>query len=880
MRIGVIRYWADRPAAEHEVIARLSAAAQARGHGIIELHPDGSRIHLAEEEVPLDFVLNLHFATPKNLDLPHVGPLWNPVRFYHHFGFVPHFANQLSHDYLASCGSEVVDSAFAPFRPQLFENGLPVLNHTVPERYIEPRLRVDRAAFYVGINWERMSGGPGRHDALLRLLDVQGASAIHGPEEMDGIRPWEGFRTYKGQLPFDGWSVVEAIADAGAALVVSSSEHYRDGVMSCRPFEAAAAGVPLISERHPFMVEHFRGAALFFDERAPHAEQAEEVVSLIARLNSDPDLAVDLATRAQALVRSRFNLDVQLDELCSWVASREVQRALPAKAKATAVVVPVRSFLLTREWISSNRSVLSRFSEVVIAPPVADPAWSECRLLIDAPVRVVVGTRSDTTWSERASCASADLEGPVCFLLAAEQLWKRYPFEVAACEDEVRVVGAVAQDDWPGRASNQRVPVLLCGDTVDWYNLPVASLAVRADYLRTLRGSFGPGVHLGVAAQVGLGRDERAPIFEPALSVLITEARIWSVDSILGEERSRDSALMAALPKPGRLPLPPSVVQQRGRPREQDRLVPADLVLPEASVRVATGFSHVEKSSGDLWWWATEPTATLHVANSSEEPRVGSLEFTLAAPPDGAPRGLSVRLPDGEVAELQILGQKVTLQLVSEPGTVATVEFVAHGEPYRAPDDERDLWWQFRSPTLYQRIHREAAKISEVTMPLASLGGLVDAKAGPGFSAPEDTDRGLLCWAVERETSLLVSNRSDSSATFWLSFRLSAPPGLVSRAMQIGVDGEVHHVGAAGYLVNLPLTVGPQSALPLSFVSEGDPCRVVGDVRDLWFAIGEVAMAIEAPDSAERPGSRRGWMPRSLRLRRSPRTSKSARDGK
>ena len=138
-----------------------------------------------------------------------------------------------------------------------------------------------------------------------------------------------------------------------------------------------AAGVPLISERHPFMVEHFADAALFFDERAPAAEQADEIGSLIAQLNADPDHAVALAARAQALVRSDFNLDSQLDVLCSWVAQRESSRIRPATVPATAVVVPVRPSAQVGDWLAANRHPLSRFSEVVLAPPVASAEWSD-----------------------------------------------------------------------------------------------------------------------------------------------------------------------------------------------------------------------------------------------------------------------------------------------------------------------------------------------------------------------------------------------------------------------------------------------------------------------------------------------------------------------
>ena len=256
-------------------------------------------------------------------------------------------------------------------------------------------------------------------------------------------------------------------------------------------------------------------------------------------------------------------------------------------------------------------------------------------------------------------------------------------------------------------------PTLLCGLTSEWFNLPVASIAVSAEYLRVLNRSLGPGLHLGVAADVARDRNDDEPAFEPAFSVAASEARIWTLDAKAGEERSRDAAFIAALPSAARLTLPSSVINRPSRPSEAERLVPADFVLPEAGVRVATGFSHVEKRDGDQWWWATEPKATLHVANSSEDSRVGTLEFVLQSSPSEPERMLTVSLPGGVERRLRACGQTVSLQLSAPPGHVSTIEFRSEGQPSRVPGDDRDLWWQFRSPTLHLRTTLGRAPVTE-----------------------------------------------------------------------------------------------------------------------------------------------------------------------
>lgn len=567
MRIGVIRYWADRPAAEHEVIARLRAAASARDHELVELNPDGTSLDDAAHVPRLDMVLNLHYSSPKSLDVPHIGALWNPLDFYHKFGFVPHFANQLSHDYLATCGSQVLEAAMAPFRPDLFREGqpLPVLNHSVPERYLSPTPTADRRLFYVGVNWERLGAPAGRHDILLARLDAAGLSRIYGPRFLDGIEPWGGFATYQGDLPFDGWSVVQAISDSGAALVLSSPAHYRDEVMSSRPFEASAAGVPMISERHPFMLRHFADAALFFDERAPIADQAEEITSLLAQLNAAPDEALRLATAAQKILREQFNLDDQFDAMVTSVQKRVAaeRAARPAPNVAvTAVVVATSEAADVRRWLESNASVLSEFTDVVIAAPDTSRSWLLVAEGLAMPARVVVPTRSDTGWSTRASLAASDVEGTVCFLTGTEKLWTDYPTVVEAVLDGA-VAGLVPGVELPAPShvqANARLPRLLSGGVSSWWELPVSSVVTTGEHLLGLRQLLGPGLHLGVAAEAALDAHAREPHHVPVFTVPEADRGSWSIGSLVGQERHGDAHVARALPLALVSELPPSVL--------------------------------------------------------------------------------------------------------------------------------------------------------------------------------------------------------------------------------------------------------------------------------------------------------------------------------
>lgn len=565
MRIGIIRYWAGRPAAEHEVIARMQRAAAARGHELVELNPDGSALDAAATMPSVDLVLNLHYSSPKALDVPHVGALWNPLDFYHKFGFVPHWANQMSHDYLASCGSAVVEAAVEPFRPELFAGeGLPLLNHTVPERYLPARPRQDRRLFYVGVNWEKLGDQPGRHDDLLYLLDRTDLTRIYGPRLIDGVAPWAGYSTYRGDLPFDGWSVVQAIAEAGTALVTSSPAHYQDAVMSSRPFEAAAAGVPIISERHPFMLEHFSDAAVFYDERAPVREQAEQITELVRTLNADPDRAVALGERAQAVVREHFNLDQQLDSLCSWVAARSATRDQGA-VPATAVVVPTGTAAELAAWVTHNLPVLSRFAAVLVAAPFGGSTWTQAAAPLGQAARVATCTRADAGWSERAATAADAVDGPVCFLHGDETLFADYPDAVVRAVSEGSAAGLVPAVSVPNQVGvdvNARLPALICGSVSTWWELASACVPTTGDRVRELRRRFGPGLHIGVLAAHALEADRGLPRYIPALRLAQSADgdKPWSIGELAGLERHADAAYAQALPTARSHGLPESLL--------------------------------------------------------------------------------------------------------------------------------------------------------------------------------------------------------------------------------------------------------------------------------------------------------------------------------
>ena len=325
--IGIVRYWPEQNVAEHENLVRFRQASANIGFDLIELTHDGYRLDTgnALSAGDCELVINLHFAAPKCYDAPSLAPLWNPIQFYSAFGLVSSLANQFSHEYFASTGSPGMLRLLETIRPDYRGPDL-VLNHGVPGPLAPAPLRSGFKFFYVGINWERVNGQPGRHDGLLRGLDDAGALSVYGPERLaNGVAPWEGFAGYEGSLPFDGVSVLDAARNAGICLVLSSPAHVRDGIMSNRLFEGIAAGCVIVSDNHPFVKNAFGSLAHYVPAGQPVDETVAQLLEFRDKLEANPEEAQARAAECQRIVADEFLLDRQLQTAISAIRDAEAE---------------------------------------------------------------------------------------------------------------------------------------------------------------------------------------------------------------------------------------------------------------------------------------------------------------------------------------------------------------------------------------------------------------------------------------------------------------------------------------------------------------------------------------------------------------------------
>jgi hypothetical protein len=358
-RFGVVKLWPDIKVAEDEVIARIRTTARALGLECVVVDHLGRMVEAPYKQMTqadLDFVIHLHFSTPKGYDIFSFVVLWNPVQFYHDFGYRPMARNLLSHDDFLSCSSPGADDqlrrlvARDPTRlPAQF-----TMYHSLSEPVLPPTTGEGKL-FYSGINWERLGKGTSRHQEVLDELDLSGVLRIYGPRKIRGVQVWEGYKSYQGSIPFDGASAIHEIHKAGIMLALSSGAHKDAGMMSNRLFEGLAAGAVIICDENPFARKHFGDTLLYIDTRDDPSDVVEQILAHVAWIERNPGDAVALAARAQAIFTDRFRLDLSLRQIYDGFPARRAQlEQLYAPADSSRAV---DLLLLMPEW---DRDILER----------------------------------------------------------------------------------------------------------------------------------------------------------------------------------------------------------------------------------------------------------------------------------------------------------------------------------------------------------------------------------------------------------------------------------------------------------------------------------------------------------------------------------------
>jgi hypothetical protein len=288
MRIAVHTAWdPQRAVAEVEIYRRMAVAAEKLGWTCCR---SGSTREI--EAFAPDLVLAEHFCVPKLTGYPTLGLMWNPPAFWRvHEDYIKNIISYDGHVFADPATAQFVRDLAAPLAVRFVEGQwFPTCQATA----LTEGRRDGLAYFQTG--WD-----PDRHKRALARLEDAPFVCRYGPHHK--------------ALPFDGWSVLQALSGHAAALCLHADEHRKLGTPSARVFEAAAAGAVIISDDNSFVRNTFADSALYVDTDAAPERLADQVADHMAWIEKNPDEAAELRRRAHRIFSERFTFEALLAKL-------------------------------------------------------------------------------------------------------------------------------------------------------------------------------------------------------------------------------------------------------------------------------------------------------------------------------------------------------------------------------------------------------------------------------------------------------------------------------------------------------------------------------------------------------------------------------------
>ena len=328
-RILLISQWPNVKNGEYELIEKIKQT----GYKIVVVDylgfdvDSGRCLNKENLRVEFDFAISFHYDTPKFINLPTYLWVANPLEFMHLRGdyktvIFPHLRSYDDYLYNGSdtlkghirnvIGSEWRDSTLEMFPACSLRTMIP------PKSLDKLEAESTRKVFYCGVNWERGTDQVSRAQGILDILQDKDAADFYGPDKLEGISPWEGFKSYKGEIPFDGVAMAQVMHKYGAVLAVSSPAHIKSCTSSSRVFEGISAGVPVISDEN-FHVKKLFGDLVYYFKGDTEKQRAQSILAALRHINENPIEARDRVVRVQAIMAEHYCFEPCFEKIISHV---------------------------------------------------------------------------------------------------------------------------------------------------------------------------------------------------------------------------------------------------------------------------------------------------------------------------------------------------------------------------------------------------------------------------------------------------------------------------------------------------------------------------------------------------------------------------------
>lgn len=316
--------WEKKPHAEAELALRMVKAAQSIGSLDAIASSDMDEIASFNPDV----VVPLHFYIPKLFDAFTVGCMWNPVKSIDRNNAWDSIKSYDGYGVASDYQRQVVKALkFRSPSPYFLSTLYPSTNTTNfrrPEIFSKP--------VYIGSNWCK--------DRHTEVFTIAKNISVFGPRdswhELDGS-------IYKGEVPFDGISLLRTYHEAGIGLALHHGYHNHEGLPSMRPFEIAASGAVMISDQNEFIHEAFGDNALYIDTSLEAEEVVEQIEVHTNWLKGHPQQAQELAKACHDIFVKKYSLEIILQNMISDIESYRSTEILSIAKEVPVVEIIVRT---------------------------------------------------------------------------------------------------------------------------------------------------------------------------------------------------------------------------------------------------------------------------------------------------------------------------------------------------------------------------------------------------------------------------------------------------------------------------------------------------------------------------------------------------------
>lgn len=325
MKVAFYNIFGELKNAEQETLLRLEYCFKKQGHALIVFDrngfvtSDGADKGKYVEDTNPDFMFtynNLELAVSTFPDVFSVFFHWSPL------GFVANFQTLLEIK-----AFNVYDMFAGTYETDVFKkvanistSEIPFIGSSVPVDFaISARKQIDRKLFYVGVNFERALIKM-RYEDLFKSLDASNKIEIYGPKKVYGAdNLWAGFKCYKGEIPFDGRSILEKINQAGVCLALNSPMHNDANAVSNRTYEAAAAGALIISDDNKFVRNYFKDSVFYINNNLSEEDASKKILEILDWANKNPTEAYEMAKKSSEIFKKELALDKMVEDTVSIV---------------------------------------------------------------------------------------------------------------------------------------------------------------------------------------------------------------------------------------------------------------------------------------------------------------------------------------------------------------------------------------------------------------------------------------------------------------------------------------------------------------------------------------------------------------------------------